>query len=105
MEKPNTNYIDQLSGANYEFRNKLIAILKRELPEEINAYQLEIEAGNTEAAAQIVHKLKHKISMLGLEESYYLAENYEDNLVLNSKILQPEFEIILKSMQEFVACL
>lgn len=104
MEKPNTTYIDQLSGANYEFRDKLIAILKRELPEEISAYQMKIESGDFQSAAQIVHKLKHKISILGLEKSYYLAENYEDNLVQNSKILQPEFEIILKSMQEFVSC-
>lgn len=105
MEKPNTNYVDQLSGANNEFRNKLIAILKRELPDEINAYKVQLERGNFTTAAQIVHKLKHKISILGMEKSYYLAEDYEDNLVQNCTLLQNEFESILESMQEFVTCL
>jgi hypothetical protein len=28
---------------------------------------------------QSVHKLKHKISILGLEKSYYIAEEYESD--------------------------
>jgi hypothetical protein len=31
-------------------------------------------------AAQSVHKLKHKISILGLEKSYYIVEEYESDL-------------------------
>ena len=53
-------------------------------------------------AAQAVHKLKHKISILGLDKSYYIASNYEDNLNNNSIDLQNDFENILKAMQEFV---
>jgi hypothetical protein len=36
-------------------------------------------------AAQAVHKLKHKVSILGLEKSYYLSD-YEDNLNDNSSL-------------------
>jgi hypothetical protein len=36
--------------------------------------------------AQSVHKLKHKISILGLEKSCYLAEEYESNLKNNPLI-------------------
>jgi len=39
MEQPNNNYIIQLAGDNLEFKSKMIAILKKELPEEIENYQ------------------------------------------------------------------
>ena len=35
MEQPNLEYIDKLSGDNIEFRTKLIGILKKELPQEV----------------------------------------------------------------------
>lgn len=102
MEQPNLNYIDQLSGDNVEFRTKMIGILKKELPEEIAVYRKDMSAGNLSLAAQSVHKLKHKISILGLEKSYYIAEEFEDNLKSNSLELDSDFETILKVMQEFV---
>ncbi|WP_298391709.1 Hpt domain-containing protein [Flavobacterium sp.] len=102
MEQPNSNYINQLSGDNEEFKAKIIGILKRELPEEVALYQNQIKTKNYKLAAESVHKLKHKVSILGLEKSYYIAEEYEDNLKEQSTILQSEFESILKMMQDFV---
>ncbi|MFV8332023.1 Hpt domain-containing protein [Flavobacterium sp. XS2P14] len=102
MEQPNLNYIDELSGDNLEFRTKLIGILKKELPKEIIGYSGEMENTNFLEAAQSVHKLKHKISILGLEKSYYIAEEYESDLKNNSTNLAVDFENILKIMQEFV---
>ena len=49
-----------------------------------------------------MHKLKHKISILGLEKSYYIAEEFEENLKENSSHLQSDFESILKRMQDFL---
>jgi HPt (histidine-containing phosphotransfer) domain-containing protein len=105
MEQPNTEYIDQLSGDNIEFRNKMIAIIKKELPEEIALYQISIQNKNYKHTAECVHKLKHKISVLGLEKSYYIAEDYEENLKENSIELQIEFEEILNKMYTFVKTL
>ncbi|WP_445456684.1 Hpt domain-containing protein [Flavobacterium sp. HNIBRBA15423] len=102
MEQPNTDYIDKLSGDNLEFRNRMIEILKRELPEEIEVYQNLIKNKNYLLTAQSVHKLKHKISILGLEKSYYLAEKFEDNLKNQSVLLQTDFENVLKLINEFV---
>ena len=102
MEKPNSNYINQLSGDNEEFKAKITGILKRELPEEIIQYQNQIQSKNFKLASESVHKLKHKISILGLEKSYYIAEEFEDNLKENSTNLQIEFENILKLMQDYV---
>lgn len=105
MEQPNLKYIDKLSGDNIEFRTKLIGILKKELPEEVEKYFQDMKNIDFSYAAQSVHKLKHKISILGLEKSYYIAEEYEDNLIEGTTILKLEFETILKSMQDFVDCL
>jgi HPt (histidine-containing phosphotransfer) domain-containing protein len=102
MEKPNNNYIDQLSGDNLEFKAKMIAILKRELPEEIAIYHDQLQNKDLAEAAQCVHKLKHKISILGLEKSYYIAEQFEEHLKNKSTVLQSDFEDILKVMQQFV---
>ena len=46
MEKPNLDYINQLSGDNLEFKNRLITILKKELPDEIEVYQTEFANDN-----------------------------------------------------------
>jgi HPt (histidine-containing phosphotransfer) domain-containing protein len=102
MEKPNLDYINQLSGDNEEFKTKVIGILKRELPEEIAIYHNLIQINNFKLAGESVHKLKHKVSILGLEKSYYIAEEFENNLKQNLTDLQPDFETILKSMQDFV---
>lgn len=105
MEQPNSDYINQLAGDNEEFKSRVVAILKRELPEEIELYQNYINNTNYILAAESVHKLKHKISILGLEKSYYIAEEFEENLKENSTQLQSDFESILKQMQDFVATL
>ncbi len=102
MENPNENYIKELSGNNLEFRAKIISVLKKELPEEISAYKENIKANNHQLAASSVHKLKHKISVLGMEKSYYIAEELEINLLKQSTNLQAEFENILYAMQQFV---
>ncbi|WP_298223978.1 Hpt domain-containing protein [Flavobacterium sp.] len=102
MEQPNNNYIDQLSGDNLEFKAKMIAILKRELPEEIEIYLNQMRNNDWAEAAQCVHKLKHKISILGLEKSYYIAEQFETQLKNKNTVLHSDFEAILEVMQQFV---
>ena len=102
MEQANSDYIDQLSGDNAEFRKKLISILQRELPEEVQNYQSQIQAKNYALAAASVHKLKHKVSILGLNKSYYIAEQFEDNLKEGSLELQQDFDLIIEIMQDYV---
>lgn len=102
MEQANSDYIDQLSGDNTEFRKKLIGILQRELPEEVQNYYSHIQDYNYALAAASVHKLKHKVSILGLNKSYYIAEQFEDNLKNNSSELKSDFDAIIKIMQDFV---
>ncbi|MGL2965814.1 Hpt domain-containing protein [Flavobacterium sp. XGLA_31] len=102
MEQPNLDYILKLSGNDETIKRKLIDTLKYELPLEIDAYYLSIHLNKWKQAASCVHKLKHKIGILGLEESYYIAEDYEKELIKSGKKLQAEFENRLTLMQNFV---
>lgn len=105
MEQPNLTYINELSGDNIDFKNRIISILKKELPEEISLYNAHKKESDFAQMYQSVHKLKHKITVLGLEKSYYLAEKYESNLKNNSTELQVDFENVLKQMQDYVTLL
>ena len=85
MEQPNLNYIHKLSGGNAAFELQLITVLKKEFPLEKEQLKNVVEANKLNEAAELVHKLKHKFSILGLEKSYELAVEYENNLNFNKK--------------------
>ena len=104
-ETPNLNYIEQLSGGDLSFQNKLIGIIKTEFPEEETIFLNNVKSNNFKEASENVHKLKHKISILGLEKSYEVAANFENNLLENSAEGKEDFEIILKTITNFLATL
>lgn len=101
-EQPNLSYIHQLSGGDKDFEDKLLSVVKRELPEEILSFRNNILENNLSQASSCVHKLKHKISILGLEKSYKFAESYEEDLREGSNKGQQEFEEILQRMLTFI---
>ena len=105
MEQPNLSYIESMSGGDKAFEQKLIDIIQKEFPEEKQIYLDNISAENYKEAAENVHKLKHKISILGLINSYETAVTFEHNLVDGSKEGQNEFEAILQNMTDFLETL
>tara|TARA_B100000809_G_scaffold169704_1_gene167081 strand:- start:30150 stop:30473 length:324 start_codon:yes stop_codon:yes gene_type:complete len=102
METPNLNYIKNLSGGDLEFEKKIIDIIKKELPEEIKIYKTFVLEEKYKDIAEIVHKLKHKISILGLEKSYELAVAFEKNLLKREMLLKDDFEKIFTNMTNFI---
>ncbi|MBT8394548.1 MAG: Hpt domain-containing protein [Bacteroidia bacterium] len=105
MEKPNLSYIKSLSGGEIEFEEKLITIIKTEFPEEKRTYFNNIKEENYSEAADNVHKLKHKISILGLEKSYNIAADYENDLREKNLKLQDDFDNILQIITEYLSTL
>jgi HPt (histidine-containing phosphotransfer) domain-containing protein len=105
MEQPNLDYINDLAGDDEAFRAKLVATIKAELPGEIEAYETSYNSADYKAAVGHVHKLKHKISILGLEKSYYLAADFEDELKNNKTSLATDFERVLHTIKDFAASL
>ena len=102
MEQPNLSYINSLSGGDIAFEEKLIAIIKNEFPKEQEIYQTNIDKKNLKLAAENVHKLKHKISILGLEKSYVIATTFESNLLEGDTSLCIAFESILNTIANYL---
>ena len=80
MEKPNLKYIEKLAGGDNSLKNKLIDIVKSEFPVEKKAYYENLKNKDQKKTEESVHKIKHKISILGLEKSYKIANKFEHDL-------------------------
>lgn len=102
MEQPNLIYIDKLSGGDNSFKEKLISVVKFEFPKEKALCFKNIEQENFKAAAENVHKLKHKIGILGLEKSYKTAVSFEENLLEKSTKGKDEFNLIIQTITNFL---
>jgi hypothetical protein len=94
-----------MSGGDMIFQQKLIDVIKKEFPVEKQVYFENINKKNYKEAANNVHKLKHKISILGLEKSYELAVNYENYLIEKRTDGRENFETILQIMTDFLKTL
>lgn len=105
IEKPNLNYIESIADGDKDFMDKLIDVIRTELPLEIKQYYDCSKKNKLKETAEIVHKIKHKISILGLEKSYIIAENYENSLKILTpdNTLQLKFETTLRLMSDFIA--
>ncbi|OUR94602.1 histidine kinase [Flavobacteriales bacterium 34_180_T64] len=102
MEEPNLSYIHSLSGGDKVFEEKILSVIKLEFPLEKAVYYKNLENKNYMKAAENVHKLKHKISILGLERSYEIAIQYENNLKANNSSLKTEFNTVLQIITNYL---
>ena len=102
MEIPNMNYINDLSGNDLVFKDSFVKVLQDEFPIEKMEYLDNINNNNTEAASQNVHKLKHKMNILGLEESYKMAVIFEEELRLGNNRLKHDFMEILNTIEDYL---
>lgn len=100
---PNIDYIKQLAGDDLEFQQQFISILKTEFPLEHKEYLDHVQNGHYKEAALIVHKIKHKFNILGLEEPYHLAQKYEADLKARNTDKEKEFEKILDLVGAYIA--
>ena len=105
MEKPNLTYINKISGGDITFETKIISILKAEFPNEKAIYYQKVKQNNFEQIAEIVHKLKHKISILDLQKAYNDAVKYESNLLNQNMKGKTEFESTLETITDYLGTL
>ena len=102
MEQPNLSAIHELSNGDKAFEEKIFNVIKREFPEEKARYFSNLEKEENLKVAEDVHKLKHKISILGLEESYEIATEYEKNLKSGTYDLKEDFEKVLQMITKYI---
>ncbi len=102
MEKPNLTYIKELSGGDLSFEEEIINILKKELPEEILLFLKNYKNKSYKEAAENIHKLKHKISILSLEKGYKLASDFEKEIKNGETKLYTPFMETLEKVAAFL---
>lgn len=102
MEQPNLDYVNQLARGDESIKNELISIIKKEFPEEKKCYFESVEKKDFKIIEENVHRIKHKISILGLEKSYKIADEYEHNLRLKSNDKAYDFDLILATISNYL---
>lgn len=102
MEIPNLEYINQLARGDEAIKNELIEVIKTEFPEEKEDYVSSVTAQDFKKTEENVHRLKHKISILGLEKSYKVANQFEHNLREKDLTGQKDFEKILEAITNYI---
>ncbi|MEN1784604.1 MAG: Hpt domain-containing protein [Bacteroidota bacterium] len=103
IEVPNLDYIKEISGGNEDFERRFLSIIQTEFPKEREDYLNFLQGGNLEESAKVVHKIKHKLGILGLTGSYKMAIRYEEDLKLGNVALKEDFEKILSAVHEFIS--
>lgn len=102
MEQPNLSYIDQLARGDDSIKNTLINVIKEEFPDEKKDYIESLEKKEYKKIEENVHKIKHKISILGLEKSYEEANKYEHNLREDNLEGFENFDKTLQTISEYL---
>lgn len=102
MDIPNLNYIKELSGGDTQFEKKVLAILKEEFPMELDRFLDNYKKKDYKKSAEDVHKLKHKISILGLVNGYHVAAAFENELKLESNSLYGSFMEVMNQIKLFL---
>jgi HPt (histidine-containing phosphotransfer) domain-containing protein len=99
---PNLDYIDEIAENDTVFKNKLISIIKNEFPIEKDEFLKNITENNFLLASQNVHKLKHKINMLGLKKGSEIAIKFENELLKKNNNLKEEFIEVIKLIENYL---
>lgn len=102
MEKPNLRVIKEIAGNDIEFQDSILEIIKNEFPEEVNIFAKNFDENNFLEAANNVHKLKHKIGLLGLEKGLETATVFEKDLKKGNTELYHKFLEILDKIHVYL---
>ncbi len=101
-EQPSLKLIRDIAAGDLEFEKKLIAIIRKELPQEIEIYNANCKEKDYLEVAGNVHKLIHKIKIFGLKNGYAKAVIFENDLRQGNAELKAEFDEILETMSIFL---
>ena len=98
METPNLNYLKDIAAGDVAFEENILNLLKKEFPKDYALFNENFNKKKYKEAAQNVHKMKLKISMLGLKKGLEIASDFEKDLKLNDIKLSQDFINVLKKI-------
>lgn len=102
MEKPNLSVIKEISGNDIEFEKNLLDIIKKEFPEEVRLFKKNYNEKNYNEASNNVHKIKHKVSLLGMQKGLETASNFETGLKEGDLKLHANFLDVLNKIHVYL---
>jgi hypothetical protein len=102
MEQPNLSVIKEIAGEDIDFQNSILEIIKKEFPDEVKLYNESFLSKDYLEASNNVHKIKHKISLLGLTNNLELASEFEDQLKTGEIKLHEKFLEILNKIHVYL---
>ena len=100
--RPNIDYIKKLADGSREFEEKMIEILKEEYPREKELFLEYFDNDHLMKAADMIHKIKHKFSMLGMEDEYMFSVDFEEQLRVENIVNYPDFLAILNITDNYI---
>jgi len=101
-ERATLNYIKEIAGDDKDYIAKLLNIIKIEFPQEKEQFIVFYKQQDFRLCAEMVHKLKHKINIFGLEKSYEVARDFENQLKNNNDNLYLPFYQILMHIENYL---
>lgn len=101
-ESPNLAYIKSLSDGDFAFAEKFVQALKEEFQYEVEVYFKHMNDAEPRSAAELVSKIKQKFTILGLKESFVIANYYETQLQKGNATLDLEFRKMIRTVNVFL---
>lgn len=104
METPNLDYIKKISDGDSNFEESMLALLKTEFPLELITLKKNFSEGNFIEVSLNIHKIKHKIAMLGMNNCFKLATKIEKNI---KKGIIEQYHVLLYDLERinvFLIC-
>lgn len=102
METPNLNYLKQISGGDLDFENNFLSILKLEFLIEYSVLSNNFKNSDFDKVALDIHKIKHKIGMLGMINSVYLASECEKDIIKGNTEQYKDLVLILERISVYL---
>ena len=102
MEKPNLNYIKKIASGDEEFQNKILNIIRKEIIHESQEYKNLLDQKEYKKLGQLIHKIKHKMNILGMESSVQIANQIEYDLRSNNISNLYKIELIIVQIKQFL---
>jgi len=99
---PNLNYIKEMSEGDAAFQENLLNVMKSEFKRDSKVYVDDFSKAHYLKCAQMVHKMLHKIAILGLSDGYSLSKTHLEALKVDNTKYHVEFLKILEAISNFL---
>ena len=101
-KEPNWDHLKMICKDDDDCVETFRKVLLKELPNELQILNQSIKSGSLSAAAEIVHKIKHKFALVNMESAYQLSVIYEKELLESINAKHQIFLRYIDELQDFI---